>query len=101
MEISNPKTKNGILKCGPRDLESLYTRPTSSHHGSSSSSSTAGADGSEGGGGGGGGGGSGGGSGGGGGGGTAKGKKPKGRTGWPQHVWAQELKPEQAEVRHE
>ena len=95
MEISNSKTKNGISKCGPRDLETLYTRPTSStsstNHASSNSSSSGvdgGVEGS----------GSGGVSGGGGGGGLTRGKKPKGRTGWPQHVWAQELKPEQTEV---
>ena len=30
--------------------------------------------------------------------GGARGKRPKGRTGWPQHVWAQELKPDTTEV---
>ena len=28
MEIYNLKTKNGIAKCGARDLESFYMRPT-------------------------------------------------------------------------
>ena len=75
-EITNSKAKNGISKVGPRDLETLYTRPSAANHLNSTG------DGAEG-----------------GVGGGARGKKPKGRTGWPQHVWAQELKPEQAEVK--
>ena len=89
LEISNSKTKNGISKCGARDLESLYTRPTTANSSATSTSNGAAAsatDGAESG------------SGAGGGGGARGGKKPKGRTGWPQHVWAQELKPEQTEV---